>query len=119
MARPAPLTGFGLAKAMLASPRLSAALTTAIIGSSVFSFALHRLLGWAGFIAILSGLVILAVLSLVSQWREIGWDGLLPISLLGFLSWALVSFLWSQYHWATVAGLAYLAVFTVFGIYVA
>jgi hypothetical protein len=119
MARPAPLSSFELAKAMLASPRLSAALTTTIVGAAVFSFALHRLLGWAGFIAILCGLVVLAVLSLVSQWREIGWNGLLPVSLLGYLGWAAVSFFWTQYHWETLGGVAYLIVFSVFGIYVA
>jgi O-antigen ligase len=119
MAKPAPLSGFELAKTMLASPRLSAALTTTIIGTTVLSFPLRELLGWAGFIAILAGLVVLAVLSLLSQWREIGWNGLLPISLLGFLGWAVVSFFWSEYHWATLGGLAYLAVFTIFGIYVA
>jgi O-antigen ligase len=119
MARPAPLSAFELAKAMLASPRLSAALTTTIVGAAVFSFALHRLFGWAGFIAILSGLVVFAVLSLLAQWREIGWSGLLPISLLGFLGWAAVSIFWSQYHWASVAGISYLVVFTVLGIYVA
>jgi O-antigen ligase len=119
VARPTPLSGFELAKAMLASPRLSGALTTTILGTTTLAFALHRLLGWAGFIAILSGLVVLAVASLLAQWREIGWNGLLPISLLGFLGWAVVSFFWSQYHWATLGGLAYLAVFTLFGIYVA
>jgi len=119
VARPEPLSGFELAKAMLASPRLSAALTTTILGTTVFAFALHRLLGWAGFIAILSALVVLAVLSLASQWREIGWSGLLPISLLGFLGWAGASFFWSAYHWASLGGLAYLGVFSVFGIYVA
>jgi hypothetical protein len=119
MAQPAPLSAFELAKAMLGSPRLSAALTTTIIGTAVFSFALRQLIGWAGFIAILAGLVVLAVLSLASQWREIGWNGLLPISLLGFLGWAAASFFWSQYHWESLGGLAYLAGFTVFGIYVA
>jgi hypothetical protein len=119
VARPTPLSGFELAKAMLASPRLSAALTTTIIGGTVFTFALRQLIGWAGFVAILSALVVLAVLSLMSQWREIGWNGLLPISLLGFIGWAGVTFFWSQYHWASLGGLAYLLVFTVLGIYVA
>jgi O-antigen ligase len=119
MARPTPLAGFELAKAMLASPRLSAALTTTIIGATVFAFALHQLIGWAGYIAILAGLVVFALLSLLAQWREVGWNGLLPISLLGFLGWAAASIFWSGYHWATLAGLAYLAAFTILAVYVA
>jgi hypothetical protein len=114
-----PPSAFEFSRGLLASPRLSAALTTAMIGATVFAFALHQLLGWAGFITILAGLVVLAILSLASQWREIGWNGLLPISLLGFLGWAGASLFWSQYHWATLAGLSYLAAFTILGIYVA
>jgi O-antigen ligase len=120
MAKLAPRqTGRELAQAIFASPRLTSALTTTIIGTAVFSFALHRLVGWAGFIAILGGLFVLAISSLAAQWRMIGWNGLLPISLLGFVGWAFASILWSQYHWATLGGLAYLAVFAVLGIYVA
>jgi O-antigen ligase len=119
MAKPAPLSPFELAKSIVGSPRLSAALTTTIIGSTVFAFALHQLIGWAGFITILTALVVLAVLSLAAQWQEIGWSGLLPISLLVLLGWAAASFFWSQYHWVALGGLSYLAVFTIFGIYVA
>ncbi len=119
MARLSSHPGRELATLMLSSPRLTAALTTTIVGAGAFSFALHRLLGWAGFIAVLVGLVVLAVLSLVAQWREIGWRGLLPISLLGFIGWACISFVWSQYHWASVAGISYLLAFTLLGIYVA
>jgi O-antigen ligase len=120
MAKPAPpQTGRELARAIFASPRLTAALTTTIIGTAVFAFALHRLMGWPGFIAILAGEMILAIVSLAAQWRMIGWNGLLPISLMGFVGWAGASILWSQYHWATLGGLAYLGVFAVLGIYVA
>jgi len=101
MAPPAPLSAFELARTILASPRLSAALTTTIVGATLLSFTLRQLLGWAGFLAVLVGLVALAGLSLAAQWREIGWNGLLPISLLGFLGWAAAS------------------VFTIFGIYIA
>jgi hypothetical protein len=114
-----PQTGLELARAIFASPRLTAALTTTIIGTAVFSFALHQLIAWPGFIAVLAALLILAILSLIAQWRAIGWNGLLPISLLGFLGWAGASIFWSQYHWATLGGLAYLGVYTVLGVYVA
>jgi O-antigen ligase len=107
------------AKSVIASPRLTAALTLTSIGTAVFSFALHQLLGWAGLIGIIGGLVVLTVLSLGAQWQEIGWSGLLPISLIVFIGWAGVSIFWSEYHWATLAGLAYLVAFTVLGIFVA
>ena len=120
MARPsAPLSALELTKSVLASPPLSNALATISIGTAVLSFALHQLVGWPGLLAILSGLVVLTILSLVSQWREIGWSGLLPISLIAFVGWAGVSFFWSQYHWATVGGVAYLLAFSILGIYVA
>src|SRR5580692_8832981 len=103
MAKPtAAHSGGELARAIFASPRLTAALTTTIVGTAVFSFALHQLIGWAGFIAILAGLLVLSVISLAVQWRMIGWNGLLPISLMGFVGWAGVSIFWSQYHWATL-----------------
>src|SRR5580698_6430370 len=114
-----PQSGRDLARAIFASPRLTAALTTTIVGTAVFSFALHQLIGWAGFVAILGGLLVLSIVSLATQWRMIGWNGLLPISLMGFVGWAGVSIFWSQYHWATLGGLAYLGVFAVLGIYVA
>jgi len=114
-----PLSAFDLTKSIHASPALTKAVATASIGTAVFSFALHQLVGWPGLFAIVSGLVVVAILSLLSQWREIGWSGLLPISLLAFVGWAGVSFFWSQYHWATVGGLAYLLAFTILGIYVA
>ncbi len=57
--------------------------------------------------------------SLAAQWREIAWNGLLPISLMAFVGWAGISFFWTAYHWLTLGGLAYLVAFTVLGIYVA
>jgi len=119
MATQAPLTFAGFARNFLGSPRFSAALTTTIIGSAVFSFALHQLIDWPGYIAILAGLVVLAVASLGAQWREIGWSGLLPISLLGFVGWSCATIFWSAYHWATLAGLLYLLAFAILGVYVA
>jgi O-antigen ligase len=89
------------------------------IGVAVFSFTLRQVMGWAGLIAILATLVILTTLSLASQWKEIGWSGLLPISLLVFVGWAGVTFLWSEYHWVSLGGLSYFLAFTVLGVYVA
>jgi O-antigen ligase len=115
----APLTAFELTKAILASPPLAKALATAAIGTAVFTFPIHQLIGWPGLIGILASLVVLAMVALAAQWREIGWNGLLPISLIAFVGWAGVSFLWSQYHWATLGGFSYLLAFSILGIFVA
>jgi O-antigen ligase len=120
VARPStPPTARELTKSILASPPLAKALATVSIGTAVLAFPVHQLVGWPGLIAIVSALVVFSVVSLIAQWKEIGWSGLLPISLLAFVGWAGVSFFWSQYHWATVGGLAYLLAFSVLGIYVA
>ena len=108
-----------LAKAILGSPRFSAALTTASIGAAVCSFSIRQTIGWAGLLGVLGLLVILAIASLVAQWEEIGWRALLPISLLVFTGWAALSILWSWYQWATLGGLAYFAAFTVLAVYIA
>jgi O-antigen ligase len=116
---PPPADAASLALSILASPRLSAALATVSIGTAVLSFAIRQTIGWAGLIGILAGLVVLTMASLAAQWKEIEWRGLLPLSLLIFVGWAGVSIFWSQYQWATLASLLYLATFTLIGIYVA
>jgi O-antigen ligase len=103
----------------LAAPRFVTAVTTATVGVAVFAFALRQTVGWAGLIAIIATLVLLAGASIAARWDTIEWRGLLPISLTVFVGWAGLSILWSQYRWATAGGLAYLACFTIFGIYVA
>lgn len=103
----------------LAAPRFVTALTTVIVGTGTLAFLLRQTIGWAGLIAILATVAVLGSVSIVARWGTIQWRGLLPVSLLLFLGWASLSFNWSQYHWATVGGLAYLGVFTLLGIYVA
>lgn len=103
----------------LAAPRFVAALTTSAVATAVFAFALRQTIGWAGLVGTLVTLVALACASIAASRKNIEWPGLLPISLLVFIGWAGVSIFWSQYRWATLAGLAYLACFTLLGIYVA
>ena len=103
----------------LAAPRFVTALTTAIVGTGVFAFALRQMMGWGGLIATIATLVILAAASIVARRSSIEWRGLLPISLLVFLGWATISIFWSHYHWATLGGLAYLGAFTILGLYAA
>ena len=115
----APLGRLELTQTILASPPLARALATAAIGTALLSFPIHQLIGWPGLIGILAPLVVLSALALAAQWREIGWSGLLPISLIAFVGWAGVSIFWSQYHWASLGGLSYLFAFTDLGIFVA
>ena len=110
---------FELARQMLGSPRFSAALTQVIIGSQLGTLLLHELIGWAGALAILAGLVLLASLSLLAQREEIEWHGLLPISLLVFVGWSTISVFWSEYKWVTAGSAIYLLSVTMLGIYVA
>lgn len=113
---PSPL---GAVDDFLSTPQFARALTLTIIGVGVVSTALTRTIGWAGFIAILGSLVVLAVLSLAAQRTLIEWQGILPLSLFAFLGWATLSPAWSEYQWATVGGLAYLLAFTILGLFIA
>lgn len=108
-----------LAQEFLGSPRFSRALTLAAIGAAILSTALTRTIGWAGFIAILAGLVVLTTLALVARRHELEWQGALPLSLIVFLCWTGLSLIWSQYQWATLGGLLYLLAFTALGLFVA
>jgi O-antigen ligase len=101
------------------SPRLAQALATTGIGLAAVSYPLSRLVGWAGLVGCMTGLVVLMTLSFIARREQVEWRGILPISLLAFLGWAAASLIWSQYQWATVGGLAYLAGFTVIALYIA
>lgn len=103
----------------LASPRLSAATTTAALALGVFATAIERTAGLATLVAALVTLTLLVLASALARRREIEWYGLLPVSLLLFIGWAAVSIIWSEYRWATVGGLAYLVAFTVLGVSIA
>lgn len=106
-------------RAFVSSPRFVTALTSVSVATAVFAFALRQLVGWAGLVAILAGLLLLAAGSAIARRDSIQWRGLLPISLIVFVGWAGLSILWSQYRWPTLGGLTYLACFTLLGLYVA
>lgn len=107
------------ASEFLASARFVTALTTVSIATAVFAFALRQTIGPAGLNAVLVVLVVLAGLSIFARRDSVQWRGLLPVSLLVFVGWAGLSIFWSEYKWATVGGLAYLACYTLLGLYVA
>lgn len=108
-----------LMRALLGSPRFSASLSVTIIGAVLAALLLRELSGWPGQLAILAGLVMLGIPSLVAQRESIEWHGLLPISLMIFIGWAILSTLWSQYNWPTVGSVLYLTMTTFLGVYVA
>jgi exopolysaccharide production protein ExoQ len=112
-------TRWSATREFLGSPRFSAALATAIVGTAFFSFLLKNLIGYAGLIGILVALLILAVLSLVGQRDILEWRGFLPISLAAFLIWSVISVLFSQYQWLTLGGIVYQLAFAALGVYVA
>jgi O-antigen ligase len=107
------------ARSFLASPRFTQALTETIVGVALAAFAVRALLGWPGSIAVLSGLVVLAALSLASQPERVEWRGVLPISLLALFALMTVSIIWSQYTWATAAGIAHALAYAFLGVYIA
>lgn len=107
------------AQQALSSPRFTQALATAAISTGIMSWALHNIIGWAGLIAILATLVVLAGASLWARRETIDRLIVVPISLLVFLAWAALSLIWSQYQWATLGGLSALAAYTMLAIYVA
>lgn len=107
------------ARSFLGSPRFTQALTEAIVGIALAAFAVRTLLGWPGGIAVLSGLVVLAAVSLAAQPERVEWRGVLPVSLLALFSLITVSVIWSQYTWATLGGIAYAVSFAFLGVYIA
>jgi O-antigen ligase len=99
--------------------RFAKALTVAILGTAFFSHLLRSTVGWPGLIAIVVTLVLLAALSFAGRWRDLDWHGLLPVSLMVFLAWCVLTALWSKYLPSTINGLAYLLAYAFLGIYVA
>lgn len=106
-------------RTFLGSPRLTQALTEAIVGVALGAFAVRALLGWPGSIAVLVALVVLAALSLSAQPERVEWRGVLPLSLIALFSLMTVSFIWSQYPGQTLAGLAYAIAYAFLGVYIA
>lgn len=104
---------------LLGTPTFAHALTISILGAAVLAPAIRAFIGWPGMLALLTGLVALAIVSLTQREEPVNWPTALPFSLLTFLGLAVLSLFWSQYQWATAGGLAYLATFTVLGVYIA
>lgn len=110
---------FDVIVAFLSSARFVTGLSTATIGVAACSFAIQQTIGWAGLFGILGGLLVLWAIALVSRRGEIEWNGLLPVSLMVFVGWAVISVFWSRYQWATLGSVAYLLAFTILAVAVA
>jgi exopolysaccharide production protein ExoQ len=104
---------------LLRSPRTTAALTTAGAGLVALAFTARQLIGWPGYTAALVLLGVLLVASLVARGGELDWHwAILPISLLAYLSWILISILWSEYQPATLLSVGYLLLVTLVGVFI-
>ncbi len=110
---------FDVIVAFLSSARFVTALSTATIGAAACSYAIRQTIGWAGLFGILGGLLVLWAIALVSRRGEIEWNGLLPVSLMVFVGWAVISVFWSRYQWASLGSIAYLLAFTILAVAVA
>lgn len=115
----ARISAFDASLEFLGSARFTSALATASIGTGILSWTIHNIIGWAGLIAIVSLLVLLAAVSLWARRETLDRTALLPVSLLAFLTWSVLSIVWSQYQWATLGGLAWAAAYTALGVYIA
>ncbi|TFD53398.1 exopolysaccharide production protein [Cryobacterium sp. Hh11] len=104
---------------VFASPKFAAALTLIILATAFSTHLLRSVMGWAGLIGILGGLVVLAVLSLLARRPIVEWHGLLPISIIVFVAWCALSGVWSGYTASTIIGVSYQVTVGFLAIYVA
>ncbi len=103
----------------LGAAPFSSALSLTIIGCAFLSLTIGRLIGPAGLDAMIGTLAVLAALSLAGRRDQLEWRGLLPISLMAFVAWGTLSMIWSNYNWATLAGLFPLIGYGFLGVYIA
>lgn len=103
----------------LGSTELARAITLCSIGTAFLAHTLRALLGWPGLIAIVTVLTLVAGASLLVRRSTLEWRGLLTVSLLAFVGWCGLSLLWSDYQWATLAGVLYQSALAILGVYIA
>ncbi|PWC03818.1 O-antigen ligase family protein [Agromyces badenianii] len=102
------------------SARFAQALTLVAVGLAFSTHAVRNLIGTAGLLAALTGLVVLCAASLVARWRAVEWYGILPITILVFIGWCAASVLWSNLPaYSSIARVGYLVAFAFIGVYVA
>src|SRR5690606_31774966 len=92
---------------VVAAPAFRQALTVVVFGMSLVAPFVRIMLGWPGALAALAVVTIAGAASLAARRGEIEWRGILPVSLLTFMAWMIVSVFWSEYTWASIGGIAY------------
>lgn len=95
------------------------AISLCVVATAFLSFSVRAVIGWPGLAGILIALVALAGASIAVKRAELEWHGLLPISLLIFLGWSVLSFTWSEYQSASFGSILYQLAFAFLGVYVA
>lgn len=89
---------------LLRSAGMARAFTLATFATVFASYAIQWIAGVVTFITIVSGLCVVGVGMLVARRRELSFLRLVPISLLVFVSWLLLSLIWSTSPADTLTG---------------
>jgi hypothetical protein len=103
----------------LGSPRFTQTLSLVAFGLAFSTHAVRAVIGTPGLLGALGTIVLLCALSFVAQRHYIEWHGLLPISIMVYVAWCVISVFWSGYQQATLAGVLYQVSFAFLGIYIA
>ncbi|SFO04862.1 O-antigen ligase family protein [Mycetocola miduiensis] len=103
----------------LGSPHAAAALSLTIFGVAFATPLIRSVLGWSGLIGVVAALVPLAALVVIARWDTIEWHGLLPISILVFVGWCLLSTFWTDHQWITLSSALYQIAFAFLGLTIA
>ncbi|WP_417562210.1 O-antigen ligase family protein [Microbacterium sp.] len=89
---------------LLRSAAMARAFTLATFGAVFASYAIQWLAGPVTFITIVAGLCVVGVGMLIARRHELSFLRLVPISLLVFVCWVLLSIVWSTSPADTVTG---------------
>lgn len=92
--------------AFFSHARLARVMSVAVLTTVLLSEGIRPLIGWPGYIGVLSAEAVIMTLVVLARRRSISFARSLPISLAVFLVWSLASVGWSSYAPQTVAGLA-------------
>ena len=104
---------------LVGSAGFSRAISLCVIATGFLAFPIRAMIGWPGMVGAVTALVALAGASIAVKRAELEWHGLLPISLLVFLGWSVLSFSWSEYTSASFGSILYQLAFAFLGVYVA
>lgn len=107
------------AYAFFSHARFARALSLITIGSALGVQMLRSLLGPAGLSAVLIAELILTAAMLLARRRMVKWSVFVPVSLALFLGWIVLSYIWSYYPKASIAGISSQITFTALALGVA